>query len=223
MAHIDFKERQVTLKLVYYGPPRSGKTTNLRVLHGHVDEQGRGRLVTLDTRDDRTLFFDLLPIFFRTSGLSFRVKVYTVPGQPMHEATRRVVLRAADGVAFVADSRASEVAENRAAYRNLLENLERVGLEIRHVPIVVQYNKRDLDGVIAEADLDPLGDHPVFSAVATSGRGVIDTFLGLIERTWVSLDQDLGIGRRFGIEAEPFLASVRAHLGERARTHDDQA
>jgi signal recognition particle receptor subunit beta len=216
MAHIDFKERQVTLKLVYYGPPRSGKTTNLRYLHGHVDASGRGRLVTLDTREDRTLFFDLLPIFFRASGLSFRVKVYTVPGQPMHEATRRVVLRGADAVAFVADSRASEQTENRASYRNLLENLERVGLEIRHVPIVVQYNKRDLENAVPESELDRLGGHPLFPAVATAGPGVIETFLGMVERTWVALEDDLGIGTRFGIDAEQFLAAVRAHLEPRA-------
>ena len=104
VAQVDFHERQLTLKLVYYGPPLSGKTTNLRALHGRVDALNRGRLMALDTRDDRTLFFDLLPIFFRTSALSFRIKVYTVPGQPMHEATRRVVLQAADGVVFVADS-----------------------------------------------------------------------------------------------------------------------
>ena len=101
MAQVDFTERQLTLKLVYYGPPLSGKTTNLRALHQKVDKLNRGRLMTLDTRDDRTLFFDLLPIFFRTSGFSFRIKVYTVPGQPIHEATRRVVLSQADGVVFV--------------------------------------------------------------------------------------------------------------------------
>src|SRR6187549_4250504 len=106
MAQVDFNERQLTLKLVYYGPPHSGKTSNLRALHGAVDKLNRGRFMTLDTRDDRTLFFDLLPIFFRTSGFSFRIKVYTVPGQPVHETTRRLVLTGADGVVFVADSRA---------------------------------------------------------------------------------------------------------------------
>src|SRR5882757_7088718 len=106
MAVVDFAERQLTLKLVYFGPPLSGKTANLRALHGMVDKLNRGRLMTRDTRDDRTLFFDLLPIFFRagTSAFSFRIKVYTVPGQPVHEATRKVVLAGSDGVVFVADS-----------------------------------------------------------------------------------------------------------------------
>ena len=116
MAQVDLHERQLTLKLVYFGPPRSGKTTNLRKLHARVDALNRGRLMTLDTRDDRTIFFDLLPIFFRTSALSFRIKVYTVPGQPMHEATRKVVLQAADGVVFVADSDFRQADANREAW-----------------------------------------------------------------------------------------------------------
>ena len=142
MAQIDFAERQLTLKIIYYGPPRSGKTTNLSALYERVDALNRGRLVTLDTKDDRTLFFDLLPIFFRSSALSFRVKVYTVPGQPVHEATRRVVLRQADGIVFVADSLRSQVATNAAAYRNLVENVTKVGLDPAALPVVIQYNKR---------------------------------------------------------------------------------
>src|SRR3954469_14298775 len=136
MAQVDFTERQLTLKLVYYGPPLSGKTSNLRALHEKVDKLNRGRLMTLDTRDDRTLFFDLLPIFFRLSGFSFRIKVYTVPGQPVHEATRKVVLTGTDGVVFVADSKPDLVAANRAAWSSLVSNLEALG--IAHVPIVVQ-------------------------------------------------------------------------------------
>src|ERR1700744_3191246 len=142
MAQVDFAERQLTLKLVYYGPALSGKTTNLRALHARVDALNRGRLMTLDTRDDRTLFFDLLPIFFRTSSFSFRIKVYTVPGQPVHEATRRVVLAGADGVVFVADSSADQIDANRVSWDNLVANLHAFGLD--KIPIVVQYNKRDL-------------------------------------------------------------------------------
>src|SRR6185295_10221360 len=125
---MDVAERQLTLKLVYYGPPLSGKTSNLRALHGAVDKLNRGRLMTLDTRDDRTLFFDLLPIFFRTSGFSFRIKVYTVPGQPVHEATRKVVLAGADAVVFVADSRADQREANRSSWSNLTGNLQTLGL-----------------------------------------------------------------------------------------------
>src|SRR3954469_14000309 len=138
MAQVDFTERQLTLKLVYYGPPLSGKTSNLRALHAAVDKLNRGRLMTLDTRDDRTLFFDLLPIFFRASNFSFRIKVYTVPGQPVHEATRKVVLAGTDGVVFVADSRPDQREANRASWHNLTANLKSLDLD---VPVIVQYNK----------------------------------------------------------------------------------
>ena len=126
MAQVDFGERQLTLKLVYYGPPLSGKTSNLRALHAAVDKLNRGRLMTLDTRDDRTLFFDLLPIFFRASNFSFRIKVYTVPGQPVHEATRKVVLTGADGVVFVADSQPDQQLANQQSWKNLAANLHAV-------------------------------------------------------------------------------------------------
>src|ERR1700710_216718 len=112
--------------------------------------------MTLDTRDDRTLFFDLLPIFFRTSNFSFRIKVYTVPGQPVHEATRKVVLAGADGVVFVADSAEDKRDQNRAAWTSLKANLGALGLE--RLPIVVQYNKRDLPGCRPLADVDHFGD-----------------------------------------------------------------
>jgi signal recognition particle receptor subunit beta len=147
VAQVDFNERQLTLKLVYFGPPRSGKTTNLRALHDRVDASGRGRLMTLDTKDDRTLFFDLLPIFFRTTALSFRIKVYTVPGQPMHEATRRVVLAGADGVVFVADSSPAQIEANRESWEGLARS--RADLDLAAVPMVVQYNKRDLPDAVA--------------------------------------------------------------------------
>ena len=128
MAKVDFAERQLTLKLVYYGPPHSGKTSNLRALHSAVDKLNRGRLMILDTRDDRTLFFDLLPLFFRASGFSFQIKVYTVPGQPVHEATRKVVLTNADGVVFVADSRPDQREPNRQSWQNLMVNMKALGL-----------------------------------------------------------------------------------------------
>src|SRR5205823_1568809 len=106
MVEIDFQRREVAIKLVYYGPALSGKTTNLQQLHQRVDPASRGRLLALDTRDDRTLFFDLLPIFFKSqSGLTIKVKLFTLPGQVIHNSTRRLVLRGVDGVAFIADSR----------------------------------------------------------------------------------------------------------------------
>ena len=212
MAQVDFTERQLTLKLVYYGPPLSGKTSNLRVLHGKVDQLNRGRLMTLDTRDDRTLFFDLLPIFFRTSSFSFRIKVYTVPGQPVHEATRKVVLAGTDGVVFVADSRPDMREANRAAWGNLVANLTSLGLG--GVPIVVQYNKRDLPEAMPLAELDRFGDpqRPIEEACAKQGTGVVPTFFQLIASTWDKLDKDMRIAEKTGIDAAAFRRAVAEHI-----------
>lgn len=213
MAQVDFHERQLTLKLVYFGPPRSGKTTNLRALHDRVDASGRGRLMTLDTRDDRTLFFDLLPIFFRTTALSFRIKVYTVPGQPMHEATRRVVLAGADGVVFVADSSPAQVAANRESWDGLARS--RAELDLTAVPVVVQYNKRDLPEAIALDACDRFDPaiaklHP---ASARGGDGVLATFFGVLAASWDHLDTSLRLAQRFGLPREAFLQAVCAHVG----------
>jgi signal recognition particle receptor subunit beta len=211
MALVDFAERQLTLKLVYYGPPLSGKTSNLRALHAKVDTLNRGRLMTLDTRDDRTLFFDLLPIFFRTSSFSFRIKVYTVPGQPVHEATRRVVLAGCDGVVFVADSSADQQDANRQSYANLTANLHAFALD--KVPIVVQYNKRDLPGAVPFEDCDRFGAGSVVEATATSGAWVLATFFALVERAWAHLDRDLHLAAKLGIDAQSFRNQLAEHVG----------
>jgi hypothetical protein len=213
MAQVDFTERQLTLKLVYYGPPLSGKTSNLRALHGKVDQLNRGRLMTLDTRDDRTLFFDLLPIFFRSSGFSFRIKVYTVPGQPVHEATRKVVLANADGVVFVADSKPDQREANKASWQNLCANLTSLGLE--QLPVVVQYNKRDLPDAVPLPEVDRFGDasRKVEEAVAMEGVGVVETFFELLERSWKSLDRDLKLSERLGIDSATFRTALAEHVG----------
>src|SRR5262249_8611943 len=132
MVQLDYGAREVAIKLVYYGPALSGKTTNLQQIHRRIDERSRGTLMTLDTRDDRTLFFDLLPISFRAaSGLKVKLKLYTVPGQVMHNTTRKIVLQGADGVAFVADSQVSETRANNEAYANLRSNLREQGIDVR--------------------------------------------------------------------------------------------
>jgi len=213
VAQVDFAERQLTLKLVYYGPPMSGKTSNLRALHGAVDKLNRGRLMVLDTRDDRTLFFDLLPIFFRASGFSFRIKVYTVPGQPVHEATRKVVLQGADGVVFVADSRRDQVEANRSSWTNLKANLAALGLP--NVPVVLQYNKRDLPDAVPLAEVDRFGeaDRTVVEACAKKSDGVVPTFFELVGRTWDFLDRDLHLTDRLGIDSAAFRRALAEHVG----------
>ena len=213
MAVVDFQERQLTLKLVYYGPPLSGKTSNLRALHTAVDKLNRGRLMTLDTRDDRTLFFDLMPIFFRASGFSFRIKVYTVPGQPVHEATRRVVLAGADGVVFVADSSTKSRGENLASWQNLTANLASLGLE--QLPVVIQYNKRDLSDAVPLHEVDRFGDpgRPIEQACAKRGEGVVSTFFHLVARAWDLLDRDLQLAHKLGIDSAAFQAALAEHVG----------
>lgn len=213
MAVVDYQERQLTLKLVYYGPPLSGKTSNLRALYAAVDKLNRGRLMTLDTRDDRTLFFDLMPIFFRTSGFSFRIKVYTVPGQPVHEATRKVVLASADGVVFVADSSTQSRKENAASWRNLTANLVTLGLE--RLPIVVQYNKRDLPDAIPLEEADRFGDpaRPIEAACAKRGEGVVSTFFQLVGRAWDRLERDIQLSQKLGIDAATFRSALAEHVG----------
>jgi len=213
VAQVDFTERQLTLKLVYYGPPLSGKTSNLRALHGMVDQLNRGRLMTLDTRDDRTLFFDLLPIFFRASGFSFRIKVYTVPGQPVHEATRKVVLAGTDGVVFVADSRPDQREANRSSWANLMANLR--GLDLSAVPVIVQYNKRDLPNAVPLDQADTFGEplRPLEEACAKQGLGVARTFFELVERTWEHLDKDLKLAERLGIDGAAFRKALAEHVG----------
>jgi hypothetical protein len=213
VAVCDFAERQLTLKLVYFGPPLSGKTSNLRALHAKVDALNRGRLMTLDTRDDRTLFFDLLPIFFRTSNFSFRIKVYTVPGQVVHEATRKVVLAGADGVVFVADSSPDAATANREAWAGLVASLHAHALD--QVPIVVQYNKRDLPDATPIAEVDRFGDpdRRVIEAQARTGVGVVPTFFELVGHAWQYLDKDLQLASKLGIDSQAFRRSLAEHVG----------
>lgn len=213
MAQVDFAERRLTLKLVYYGPPLSGKTSNLRALHAAVDKLNRGRLMTLDTRDDRTLFFDLLPLFFRSSGFAFQIKVYTVPGQPVHEATRKVVLAGADAVGFVADSHPDSRERNHQSWQNLMTNLKTLGLE--EVPVVVQYNKRDLPDAVPLAEVDRFGDpgRAIHEASAKAGTGVVDTFFDLVGHAWAALDADRRVSERLGIDSAAFLRALAEHVG----------
>src|SRR5690606_7536718 len=177
------------------------------------DKLNRGRLMTLDTRDDRTLFFDLMPIFFRASNFSFRIKVYTVPGQPVHEATRKVVLAGADGVVFVADSQAQAREENTASWHNLTANLAALGLEA--LPVVVQYNKRDLPDAVPLGEVDRFGDpdRAIASACAKRGEGVVATFFQLVADAWAALDRGLDLSGKLGIDAGAFRAALAEHVG----------
>lgn len=215
---LDFSAREVTVKLVYYGPALSGKTTNLVALHERAGADTRGRLMTLETQNDRTLFFDLLPLTFRAAGgdVSLRLKVFTVPGQPIHAATRKLVLQGADGVALIADSRISETQSNADSFLDLRDNLQGAGIAMGEMPLVIQFNKRDLPDVRPSEELARLAaqsKEPVYPAVATEGRGVVETFLGLLGLTWDRLDRTHGLSARLHLDSAELLASAARQLG----------
>jgi len=185
---VNFTTREITCKIVYYGPGRSGKTTNLHYIYGRVPETRRGRMVSLATQTDRTLFFDFLPIDLgQISGFATRFQLYTVPGQVYYNATRRLVLQGADGVVFVADSQARQLDENLESLQNLHSNLREHGIDIRTLPLVLQYNKQDLPSelILAPPELDDalnFRDVPSFGADALHGQGVFETLKAVSER-----------------------------------------
>jgi signal recognition particle receptor subunit beta len=186
MVQFNFSERTIKAKVVYYGPAQSGKTTNLEQVHVLTDPAGANRLVSLNTAQDRTLFFDLLPFSLGTvSGYDFQVQLYTVPGQVQYNATRRVVLAGADALVFVADSRKSMVKDNVAAFENMKVNLLANRLVPEKVPLVLQWNKRDMPDLQSEAELNkslnPWG-RPAVNAVAYKGEGVMETFIAIVQQ-----------------------------------------
>jgi mutual gliding-motility protein MglA len=218
MIEYDEMEKRMVLKLVYYGPALSGKTTNLLRLHDLLAREGRGDLMVLDTRDDRTIFFDLLPFFLEApSGLKIKVKVYTVPGQVIHDATRKAVLQRADGVAFIADSQLSESANNFGSFDNLEKNLSLVGLDIDAIPLVIQFNKRDLPEIIPEEDIKRLWNPTgiaLFMASALDGWGVTETFKGLVGRTYDRLDKRFALARDHGLDRGTFVEKLTKNAEE---------
>lgn len=196
MSLVNFTTREITCKIVYYGPGRSGKTTNLQYVYGRVPEDRRGRMVSLATQTDRTLFFDFLPLELGSiSGFTTRFQLYTVPGQVYYNATRKLVLQGTDGVVFVADSQARQLDENLESLQNLQANLLEQGIDVRTVPFVMQYNKQDLpsDLILPVADLE---EHlnfrmvPAFGAAAVSGKGVFETLRAISERVLRKLTEE---------------------------------
>ncbi|MGB5698079.1 MAG: gliding motility protein [Polyangiales bacterium] len=213
---IDFAAKELTVKLVYYGPALSGKTTNLRAIHWLGTSSACGELMTLETQNDRTLFFDMLPITVSSeTGLKVRLKLFTVPGQVMHNATRRLVLQAADGVAFIADSQRSEADANRESFANLKQNFQEAGLDPNRVPIVIQFNKRDMKDIRTDEELEAIANQSretIYKAVATRGYGVMQTLRGLIRETWNKLEEAHQLEQSFGINPRRFMKDVESRL-----------
>lgn len=215
-VQLNHAQRELTVKIVYYGPGLSGKTTNLQMIHQRTSPEVRGRLLTVETHDDRTLFFDLLPMFFSTaSGFKVKVKLFTVPGQVIHNATRRIVLQGADAVAFIADSRRAAGAENNAYWKNLVENMRENQLDPAQVPVVIQYNKRDLPDTKTDQEIEETrkkGKEPVVGAIAIRGVGVLETLYAVLQSAFRSLDARAGLTKNLGLTEKEFLAQVFSNI-----------
>ena len=219
MVQINFAQKTVTVKIVYYGPGMSGKTTNLEVVHQRAPDSNRGDLTSIATDGDRTLFFDFMPLDLGTvAGMRTQFQIYTVPGQVYYNSTRKLVLQGVDGVIFVADSSASMLEENLESLRNLEENLVEYGKALETVPHVIQYNKRDLPDAMTvedlEASLNRVGA-PSFEGIASSGQGVFPTLKALAAKVLDSIhsQQDGGGGGAQAPEAPPVAPPVQAATG----------
>jgi hypothetical protein len=200
MAFVNLKKKEVQVKIVYYGPGRGGKTTNLEYIYSKFNHRIKSEMVTIKTHGDRTLFFDFLPVDMgKIKGYDVRLQFYTVPGQVKYNATRRVVLRGVDGVVFVADSMLIRREKNIVSLKNLHENLMTYKKSMFTIPLVLQYNKRDLAVQdiplipieTLEKDLNAEVKAPTFEASALSGKNVVETLKKIISMTISSLEKEL--------------------------------
>ncbi|MBI1892281.1 MAG: GTPase domain-containing protein [Burkholderiales bacterium] len=212
MAELDERLNRLTIKLVYYGPALSGKTTNLTRLHDLLAPEMIGDMMTLETDGDRTLFFDLLPLGFTApSGLLIKFKIFTVPGQVAHDGTRKAVLSRADGVTFIADSQRNQAMNNGSSFDNLMANAPLVGLDLATLPLVVQFNKRDLPDILTEEEIRARWSKapwPLFFASALEGSGVRETFNSLLDRVYANLDHKFTLGGTHGLSRQAFVTAA---------------
>ncbi len=200
MTFINFNKKEIQAKIVYYGPGRCGKTTNLEFIHREYRERIKTEMVTIKTKGDRTLFFDFLPLNVgKIKGYSLNLQLYTVPGQVMYNETRKLVLRGADGIVFVADSLAMRKDKNMESLKNLQENLSVYNKNIFKIPLVMQFNKRDLENIripltqvdVLQKSLNSKLNVPFFEASAANGDNVIATLKSIITLTVNSISKEL--------------------------------
>ena len=220
MAQFNYNTREIIAKVVYYGPSLGGKTTNLQWLHSKLDPRSVGKLFSLETEADRTLFFDLLPINLgNIKGMDLRLKVYTVPGQVKYNSTRKMVLTGADAITFVADSDMKRHKDNVESLKNLAENLSANGLNIRSIPLVFQYNKRDLPNILPIEVMDKklnFRNLPAFGSVAIdpNDNGVLDCFIAVL----VSMVESFGEKYKIGKTSEE-IQRITTKLEKNLREH----
>ncbi len=196
MVVVSYSGKEINAKLVYYGAGLCGKTTNLESIYEAVPDTSRGKMVSMKTQSDRTLFFDLLPLDLgEIMGFKTRFLLYTVPGQVFYNATRKLVLKGADAIVFVADSEVGKMEENKDSLANLRANLAEYNLNLDQIPWVIQYNKRDLPNIYTldelNAEMNLSGKVPYFEAVATQGKGVFETFRGISHLLMEKVTKDL--------------------------------
>ena len=194
MSFINYAQREIILKIVYYGPGLCGKTTNIKFIYSGTNPEACGQLISLETKQERTLFFDFLPLSLPSiRGFKTRLHLYSVPGQLFYSASRKLIMKGADGVIFVADSQAARKEANIISMEDLKSNLTAYGYDIDKIPFCIQYNKRDLPTAMPleelQADLNPEGKYPEFEAcaVAPDGPGVFDTLKSVVKMILMEL------------------------------------
>ncbi len=179
MSFVNYHTKEINCKIVYYGPGLGGKTTNIQYIYQKTSSQNKGQMITLNTENERTLFFDFLPLDLgEIRGFKTRFHLYTVPGQVFYEASRKLILRGVDGLVFVADSQVERMEANIESYQGLEKNLADQGYDVSKVPVVMQWNKRDLPNIVPVEDLQMQLNKrkfPAFEATAVSGEGVFET------------------------------------------------
>lgn len=191
MTFINYSAREINIKLVYYGPGLGGKTTNLQWIYNKTDPESKGKMISLATETDRTLFFDFLPLDLGTvKGFKTRFHLYTVPGQVFYDASRKLILKGADGVAFVSDSQEARMEANIESLKNLEKNLKEQGYDLKTIPYVLQFNKRDLPSAVPVEEMYRLLNYkgePTFEAIATRGIGVFESLKAIAKLVLMDL------------------------------------
>src|SRR5215217_5783084 len=206
MVLFNYATKEITAKIVYYGPGLCGKTTNLQFVYDSLPSNNKSKMLSLATKTDRTLFFDFLPLDLgKIRGMRTKLQLYTVPGQVYYNSTRQLVLKGADGVVFVADSQDFALDANLESLQNLDDNLKRQGIRMREMPLVIQYNKRDLPNALPVDEVDPELNKmgvPTFESVATTGLGVEETLKGITQLVLAHLVKKYGLEGSEPLERE---------------------
>jgi mutual gliding-motility protein MglA len=228
MVLFNYATREITAKIVYYGPGLCGKTTNLQFVYESLPSNNKSKMLSLATKQDRTLFFDFLPLDLgKIRGMRTKLQLYTVPGQVYYNSTRQLVLKGADGIVFVADSQESALDANIESLQNLEDNLKRQGMRIREIPLVIQYNKRDLPNAMPVASLEEAINRfgaPSFESVATTGIGVEETLRGVTHTVLDHLVKKYGLQGAGSLDREiqPLNAAVpQRDVGDTVWTEDN--